>query len=97
MNATNNGTIFWVQAPWGLGERPKGQISLNLNYKSISKIFKPNFVHLLTNERYIKYQAGFSFTPWIMPGVGLRGTVGGWGVNFFLSEIQPDWVCELLT
>ena len=63
MNATNNGTIFWVPAPWGLGERPKGQISLNLNYKSISKIFKPNFVHLLTNERYITYQAGFSFAP----------------------------------
>ena len=36
------------------------------------------------------------------PGVGLRGTVGGGGgglggqKNFFL-EIQPDFVCELLT
>ena len=30
------------------------------------------------------------------PGVGLRGTVGGLGVNFFF-EIQPDLVRELLT
>ena len=37
------------------------------------------------------------------PGVGLRGTVGGGGggglgvkKKFFL-EIQPDFVCELLT
>ena len=33
MNDTCNGTIFGVPAPWGLGEGPKGQISLNLNYK----------------------------------------------------------------
>ena len=33
MNGTFDSTIFWVPAPWGLGEGPKGQISLNLNYK----------------------------------------------------------------
>ena len=33
MNGTCNGTIFWVPTSWGLGEGPKGQISLNLNYK----------------------------------------------------------------
>ena len=33
MNGTCTGTIFWVPAPWGLGEGPKGQISLNLNYE----------------------------------------------------------------
>ena len=33
MNGTCTGTIFWVPAPWGLGEGPKDQISLNLNYK----------------------------------------------------------------
>ena len=32
MNGTCTGTIFWVPAPWGLGEGPKGQI-LNLDYK----------------------------------------------------------------
>ena len=53
MNGTCNGTIFGVPAPWGLGEGPKGQISFNLNNKVNFKDFKPNFVYLLTNERYI--------------------------------------------
>ena len=39
MNGTCNGTIFWVYASWGLGEGPKGQISLNLNYKVNNKDF----------------------------------------------------------
>ena len=53
MNGMCNGTISLVPAPWGLGEGPKGQIPLNFNYKkSISKIFKPYFVYLLTNVRY---------------------------------------------
>ena len=55
MNGTCNGTMFWVPASWGLGEGPKGQISLNLNYKVIFKDFKLNFVCLLTNERYKTY------------------------------------------
>ena len=54
--------FFWVPAPWGLGKGPKGQISLNLNYKVNFKGFKPNFVYLLKNERYITYQTGFSFS-----------------------------------
>ena len=54
---------------------------------------------LLTNERYRTYQTGFSFDRLgHAPGVGLGGTVGaGGGSNFFLSEIQPALVCELLT
>ena len=39
MNGICNGTIFWVLAPWGPGEGPKGQISLNLNYKFNFKDF----------------------------------------------------------
>ena len=30
MNGTCTGIIFWVPAPWGLGEGPKDQISLNI-------------------------------------------------------------------
>ena len=33
MNGTCTGAIFWVPTPWGLGEGPKGLISLNLNFK----------------------------------------------------------------
>ena len=63
--------------------------------KSISKIFKPNFVYLLTNVSYITYQTGFSF--------GRLGHAQGWdlgvplgvggGQNIFFSEIQQDLVC----
>ena len=65
--------------------------------KSISKILKPNFVCLLTNERYKRFQTGFSFCkPGSCLGVGLGGTVGGGGGGgggqIFFSEIQPDLV-----
>ena len=63
---------------------------------SISKILKPNFVCLLTNERCKIYQTGFLFNHLgHTPEVGLGGTVGVAGQLFF--EIQPELVCELLT
>ena len=34
---------------------------------SISKIFIPNFVCVLTNERYKTYQTGFYSVVWVMP------------------------------
>ena len=46
-------------APWGPREGTKGQISFNFITKSISKIFIPNFVCVLANERYKTYQTGF--------------------------------------
>ena len=33
MNGVCNSTFFFGPAPWGPGEGPKGQISLNFNYK----------------------------------------------------------------
>ena len=88
MNGVCNSTFFWP-APWGPGEGPKGQISLNIirisNTKSISKILKPNFVCLLTNERYKTYQTEFSFGGLGHAlGVGLGGTVGVGRSNFFI-------------
>ena len=74
---------FWPRplGPWGDAKRSNiikyHLISIT---KSISKIFKPNFVCLLTHERYKTYQTGFSFSRLgHAPGVGLRGTVGGLG------------------
>ena len=40
MNGTCYGTIVWVPAYWDLGEGPKGQMSLNLNYKVNFKDFE---------------------------------------------------------
>ena len=79
--------FFW---PHPLGPRGGAKRSNIIKYhknsitKSISKIFKPNFVCLLRNERYKTYQTGFSSGHLgHAPGVGLGGAVGGWGVNFF--------------
>ena len=53
---------------------------------------------LFTNERYKSYQTGFSFGRLgHAPGVGLGGTVGGWGRgSIFFSEIQPELVSSYL-
>ena len=91
--------IFFGPAPWGGAKRSNiikyHKISIT---QSISKIFKPNFVYLLTNERFKTYQRGFSFGRLgHVPGVGLGGTVGGWVIKKIFPEIQPNLVCELLT
>ena len=60
-------------------------------------------MHLLTNERYITYQTGFSFGSlghvqgWDLGVPCGGGGGGGGGLNFFFSKIHPDFVCELLT
>ena len=55
------------------GEGSKGQISFKSITKSISKIYIPNCVCVLTNERYKTYQTGFLFCRLgITLGVGLE-------------------------
>ena len=98
MNGTCTGTIFWVPAPWGLGDGPKRQISLNLNYKVNFKGFKSKLcVSSPKLEIYNMSDGIFIRAPGSCPGVGLGGTVGGWGQKKKISEIQPDLVCQLLT
>ena len=98
MNGTCTGTIFWVPAPWDLGEGSKGQISLNLNYKVNFKGFKTKICVSSHKWKIYNILDGiFIRAPGSCPGVGLGGTVGGVGVKIFFSEIQPDLVCELLT
>ena len=48
-------------APWALGRSQKIIYQLISITKSISKIFIPNIVCVLTNERYKTYQKGFKF------------------------------------
>ena len=57
---------------------------------SISKLFIPNFVCVLTNERYKAYQTRFLF--WHLghaPGVGLWGTGGTQGVKKYFFKHGP--------
>ena len=54
---------------------------------SISKIFIPNFVCVLTNKRCKTYQTGFLFCRLgHAPGVGLLGTGGIQGVKHFIFK-----------
>ena len=70
--------FFWSPPPGALGRGQKVKYNSISITKSISKIFKPKFVCLLTNERYKTYQTGFSFCRLgHAPGVGLGGTMGG--------------------
>ena len=62
---------------------------------SISKIFKPNFVRLLRNERYETYQTRFSFgSLGHAPGAGLGGILGGWGS--FFPKFNQIWCVSYL-
>ena len=56
---------------------------------SISQIFEPNFVCVLTNKRYKTYQTGFLFCPLgHTPGVGLWATWGTQGVKQFFFQTR---------
>ena len=54
-------TSNFFPAPGALGRGQKVKYHLISFTKSISKICVPNFVCVLTNERYKAYQVGFSF------------------------------------
>ena len=67
---------------WALGRGQKVKNHLISITKSISKIFIPKFVCVLTNERYKTYQKGFLFCRLgHAPGMGLWGTGGAQGVK----------------
>ena len=60
MNGACNVNFFGL-APWGPGEGSKGQISFYFNYKVHFKDLYPNFLCVLTKERYKTYQTDFLF------------------------------------
>ena len=61
MNGACNSKLFLAPSPGALGKGQKVKYHLISITNSISKIFIPNFVCILTNERYKTYQTGFSF------------------------------------
>ena len=100
MNGTCNSTIFLVPTPWGPGEGPKGQISLNLYHKVNFKDFLNQTYCVFSQLKDIKHirRDFHSVCLGHAPGVGLGGTVGGWGCpKTFFSQVQPELVCEFLT
>ena len=92
MNGARNVKIFCL-APWGPVKGSKGQISFNLITKSTSKIFIPNFVCVLTNERHKTYQTGFLLCSLgHAPGVGLWGAGGAQVVK---KSNYQTWSCGI--
>ena len=89
--------FFEAPPPGALGRGQKVKYHIISITKSISKIFIPNFVCVLTNERYKTYQTGFLFCRLDhAPGVGLSGAVVPRGSkNFFFKHghvaYQIDW------
>ena len=61
MNGARNVKYFLALPPGALGRGQKVKYHLISITKSISKIFNPNFVFVLTNERYKTYQTCFLF------------------------------------
>ena len=86
-------TVFFCPASRGPGEESKGQITFNFNYNVNFKDFIPNFVCVLTNERYKTYQTGFSFfCLGHSPGVGLWGA---WGAQVVKNYFFQTWSCGI--
>ena len=81
-------SYFFLAPPYGaLGRGQKVKYHLISITKSISKIFIPNFVCVLTNERYKTYETGFLFCRLgHAPRVGLWGIGGAQEVNFFFKH-----------
>ena len=75
MNGACNGKFYFAQPLGALGRGQKVKYHLISITKSISKTFIPNFVCVLTNERYKSYQTGFLFCRMGHAlGVGFVGT-----------------------
>ena len=75
INGVCNVNLFFAPPPGALGRGQKVKYHSISITKSISKIFIPNFVCVLTNERYKTYQTGFLFCCLgYALGVGLGGT-----------------------
>ena len=93
MNGAYNGNFIFAQPPGALGRGQKVKYHLISITKSISKIFIPNCVCVLTNKRYKIYQTRFSFCHLgHASGVGL-GALGcpGGQKNIFSNMVMETF------
>ena len=90
-------THFWPRPLGPLGGAKRSNI-IKFRLQSISNILKPNFVCLLTNERYKTYKTVFSLGRLgHAQGVELWEIQQGLGVKNDFSEIHPNLMCEFFT
>ena len=83
MNGMFNSTIILVPTPLGLEEGPKGQISLNFNYKVSSKDFFNQTLCVSSQTKDIKHiRWDFHPVTWVMPQGWDLGVLGCQNLNF---------------
>ena len=91
MNGACNVKKFLAPPPGALGRGQKVKYHLISITKSISKIFIPNLLCVLTNDKYKTYQTGYSLCSLgHATGVGLWGAGGAQVVK--KSNFQT-WSC----
>ena len=74
--------FFFVPAPWGLGEGPKGQI-LNLIYNQFQRFLNQTLC-VFSQMKDIKHiRQDFHLVTWVMPHGWDLGVLGG---NFFFRN-----------
>ena len=82
MNRVCNGTFFFGPAPWGPGEGPNGQISLNIIKFQLQSQFQRFFNQTLcvfSHMKDIKHiRRDFHLVAWVMPQGSDLGVL--WGV-----------------
>ena len=100
MNRVCNGTFFFGPAPWGPGEGPKGQISLNIKFQLQSQFqrFFNQTLCVFSHMKDIKHIRGdFHLVAWVMPqGSDLGVPWGVWGSNFFFLKFNQIWCVSYL-
>ena len=101
MNVICNGTIFWVPAPWGPGEGPKGQISLStIKFQLLSQFqrFLNQTLCVFSQMKDIKHiRRDFHSGTWVMPRGGTSGYRGGWGAQkIFFQKFNQIWCVSYL-
>ena len=102
MNGVCNGTFFFCPAPWGPGEGPKGQISLNIiKFQLLSQFqkFLNQTLCVFSQMKDIKHiRRDFHLAAWVMPqGWDLGVPWGGCGVKkFFFPKINQIWCVSCL-
>ena len=94
--------FFFCPAPWGPGEGPKGQISLNIIKFQLQSQLQRFFIQTLcvfSQMKDIKHiRRDFHLVTWVMPqGSDLGVPWGVWGVQkFFFSKFNQIWSVSYL-
>ena len=101
MNGVCNGTFFYGPAPWGPGEGPKGQLSLNIFKFQLQSQFQRFFNQTLcvfSHMKDIKHiRRDFHLVTWVMPqGSDLGVPWGVWGSIFFFLKFNQIWCMSCL-